>query len=83
MAYVVGPSVNMTLVIRSTMKKSILSFKLISYEKNDSKFNISPTLSLKIMKLAPRNPLIESFLAIPRAHFSFPNFFDFILLKQN
>jgi hypothetical protein len=50
--------------------------------KNDSKFNISPTLSLKIMKSAPRNPLIKSFLAMPRAHSSFPKFLNFYFVKK-
>jgi hypothetical protein len=52
-------------------------------KKKDSKFNISPTLSLKIMKSAPRNPLIESFSAIPRAHSSLPKFFKIYFVKKN
>jgi hypothetical protein len=41
-----------------------------------------PLLSLKIMKSAPRNPLIESFLAIPRAHSSFPKFLKLYFVKK-
>jgi hypothetical protein len=33
--------------------------QLISNDQNDSKFNISTTLGLKIMKLLPRNPTYQ------------------------
>jgi len=58
------------------MEKYLLSFKLISHHENNLKFNISPTLGLKITISPPRNPI----LAIPRSRPNFfkKNSFDFI-----
>jgi hypothetical protein len=65
------------------MKKYKYKYKLISYEKMTQNSISPPLLSLKIMKSAPRNPLIENFLAIPRAHSSFPKKqINSILLKR-
>jgi hypothetical protein len=47
---------NMALMIKPYLEKNDLDFKSISYDKNDSKFNISFTLCLKITKSPPRNP---------------------------
>ncbi len=47
-------------------KKIVLNFQWIFHDRNYSKFNITLTLSLKYMKISPRNPLIKGFLPIPR-----------------
>ncbi len=52
-----GSIVNITLlpIELNCEKKSQICFKLIFNHKNNSKFNISPTLGLKITKSPPRN----------------------------
>jgi hypothetical protein len=50
-------------------------------DKNYSKFNIPLTLVLKIFKSHSLNPLIESFLTIPRAHLDSSIIFSFDLNK--
>jgi hypothetical protein len=51
-----GRSVNRTLTRELNCKNGISNLKLISSENFYSKFNISLTLGLKMMKSPPRNP---------------------------
>lgn len=44
------------LIIELNCVPIILNFKIISNDRNDSKFNISTTLGLKLKKSRPRNP---------------------------
>lgn len=53
--YVTVPSVKRTLTIEPNFEKTVLILKLISGD-NYSKFNISHTLGLKIMKASLENP---------------------------
>ncbi len=50
----------------------ILNFKLIFHEQNDSKFNISPTLGLRVKNHLQKLPLIKGFLSLPRGCPNFP-----------
>jgi hypothetical protein len=56
--YVIAPSVNRTLMIEPNCEKDILNFKLISFDENYSKLNISLTFGpKKFTKSFPRNPI--------------------------
>jgi hypothetical protein len=53
------------------MNKTILKFKLISSDENNPKFNISPTLGLKLQNHLLEIPPIEVLSKLPRGC---PNF---------
>jgi hypothetical protein len=50
-----GPNVNKTLMIAQFLEFKKQKFKLISCDENYSKYNISLTLGLKVIKSPPRN----------------------------
>ncbi len=56
MACATGPGVNRTLKIDLNSEKITFNFKLVSSGENYSKFNVSSTLILKIMKSPWRTP---------------------------
>jgi hypothetical protein len=77
-APIINPCVNRTLIIKLNFEKKILNFKLISNDKKYSKFSISPTLSLKMMKSPQEILHMKSFPVLSNVHPNFPIVFSFI-----
>ncbi len=77
-APVINPCVNRTLIIKLNFEKKILNFKLISNDKKYSKFNISPTLGLKMMKSPQEILHMKSVPVLSNVHPNFPIVFSFI-----
>ncbi len=77
MAPIIIPCVNRTLIIKLNFEKKIFKFKLISNDKNYSRFNISPTLG-PMMKSPQEILHIEGFILQSNVHPNFPIVFSFI-----
>jgi hypothetical protein len=87
-AWAIGPSVNTTMIIFSSVNKTlmidpnfeifILNFKLIFHDKYDSKFNISPTLGLRVKKSPPKIPTYQGLSSITKRLPQF--FFNYFIL---
>jgi hypothetical protein len=74
----ITPSLNMALMIKLHCEKNILNFRVISINEHDSKFNISTTLGLQIMKSHLRNLIHQGLSPISLKYlaFIFRFFFD-------
>jgi hypothetical protein len=63
--YVIAPSVNRTLIVEPNCEKEKNNFKLISFDENYSKFNISLTFGPKnLQNHFQEIPFIEGFVTI-------------------
>ncbi len=67
----------MYILLTIELNSEKLKLKLTSNGLNYLKFNISPTLGLKMAKCSPRNALINCFPTLPKPC---PNFFKYLIL---